>query len=103
LELDGEVVERVDPHIAAVAPPPKLSAGKKALGIAASIFGAGIGAFVIKPFGASLLWPVALIGIAWFILAKCKIEAPAIPMVAVLLGHTGWMVVGHASQSQGLL
>jgi hypothetical protein len=87
----------------AVAPPPKLSAGKKALGIAASIFGAGIGAFVIKPFGASLLWPVALIGIAWFILAKCKIEAPAIPMVAVLLGHTGWMVVGHASQSQGLL
>jgi hypothetical protein len=44
-----------------------------------------------------LLWPVALIGIAWFILAKCKIEPPAIPMVAVLLGHTGWMVAGHVT------
>jgi hypothetical protein len=98
--VGGPIPRLTDP---AVAPPRKLSAGKKALRIAlhiaASIFVAGIGAFVLMVFG-ELLWlllPVALIGIAWFILAKCKIETPAIPMVAVLLGHTGWMVVGLAS------
>src|SRR5262245_7815679 len=90
------VAERliVDPAVAQL---PKESAGRKAVGIGTSIVGALIGMLAVRAFGTWLLWPAALIGIAWFILVKCKIEAAAVPMVAVLLGHTAWMVVGHVS------
>jgi hypothetical protein len=78
--------------------PKEESTGKKVLGIGASILGAVIGIVVVRTFGmATLIWPAALIAIAWFVLAKCKVEAAAVPMLAVLIGHTGWMIVGHVT------
>jgi hypothetical protein len=79
-------------------PPAKESMGRKALGIGGSILGAIIGIAAVRTFGvAVLIWPAALIAIAWFVLAKCKVEAEAVPMLAVLIGHTGWMIVGHVT------
>src|SRR5262245_24861596 len=72
------------------------SFGKKALRGVGSLFGLLIGFVGFKVLGATLVWPAALIGITWFILAKCKVETVAVPMLAVVVGHTGWMIVGHA-------
>jgi GYF domain 2 len=79
-------------------PPAEQSTGRKVLGIAVSILGAVIGIVVVRTFGvATLIWPAALIAIAWFVLVKCNVEAAAVPMLAILLGHTGWMIVGHVT------
>ena len=78
-----------------VAPAQKESLGRRILGIAAAIGGALIGTLAVRAFGGLLLWPAALIGISWLILWKCKVEPAGVPMLAVLIGHTGWMIVGH--------
>jgi hypothetical protein len=76
--------------------PVKESGSKKALGIAASIFGALIGLFAVKAFGWTLIiWPVGLIGVTWLILARCNVNSAAVPMLAFVIGHTAWMIVGH--------
>jgi hypothetical protein len=56
--------------------------------------GAVIGIGAVKIFGAAFIWPAALVGVAWFILAKCQVESRAIPMLAIIIGHTGWISVG---------
>lgn len=71
--------------------------GKKVLKIGGAIFGAVIGSLGVTVLGGTLIWPAALIGITWFILTKCKVESVAVPMLAFVVGHTGWMVVGHAT------
>src|SRR5262245_29559616 len=71
----------------------KEGVGKKVLKIGGAIFGT-VGVTVL---GATLIWPAALIGITWFILTKCKVESVAVPMLAFAVGHSGWMVVGHAT------
>lgn len=77
-------------------PPKPESMGRRVLGIAVSLVGAGIGIAAVKIFGMMLFWPAALIGITWFILAKTKVEPVAVPMLAIMIGHTGWMLVGNA-------
>jgi len=74
-------------------PTTKEGVGKKVLKIGGAIFGT-VGVTVL---GATLIWPAALIGITWFILTKCKVESVAVPMLAFAVGHSGWMVVGHAT------
>jgi hypothetical protein len=71
--------------------------GQKVLKIGGAIFGAVIGYLGVTVLGGTLIWPAALIGITWFILTKCKVESVAVPMLAFVVGHTGWMVVGHAT------
>jgi len=61
----------------------------------ATIAGAAIGFAFSKFFGAVLFVPAVLIGITWFILSKSKVPRIAIPMMAVFIGQTLWMVVGH--------
>src|SRR5262245_6383035 len=78
-------------------PPANEGFGKKALRIVATLFGAALGGVGINVLGATLVWPAALIGITWFILAKCKVQSVAVPMLAFVIGHTGWMIVGHAT------
>lgn len=77
--------------------PPKESLAKKTLGIVASLFAWLIGYIAFRYYGTTFLWPAALIGGAWFILAKCKVEPVAVPMLAFVIGHTGWVIVGHAA------
>jgi hypothetical protein len=68
---------------------------RRALVIAAWIAAACIGTIAAVIFKGSFLWPAALGGIAWFTLSRCNVESAAVPMLAVLLGHTGWMLVGY--------
>jgi hypothetical protein len=63
--------------------------------IAAWIAGAVIAMAAVGAFKWSFAWPAGLGAIAWFTLRRCKVEPAALPMLAVLLGHTGWMVVGY--------
>ena len=77
-------------------PTAKESVAKKALRILGSLVGATIGYVAVIKLGATIIWPAALIGITWFILVKCKVESVAVPMLAVVIGHTGWMMVGYA-------
>jgi GYF domain 2 len=79
------------------APPKKQSIARQILGIGLSIVAALVGMAAVRFFGiANLMWPVVLIGITWFILVKCKVDPAAVPMLAVVIGHTGWMIVGFA-------
>jgi hypothetical protein len=74
------------------------NARKKARGksVVLSLIGWLVGWIAIKAFGFTIIWPAALIGITWGVLAKCKVESAAIPMLAVMIGQTGWMMVGLA-------
>jgi hypothetical protein len=70
------------------------SAGKKALRTVGLLFAALIGWFAVSALGG--VGPATLIVITWFILAKCKVESVAVPMLAFVIGHTAWMIVSHA-------
>jgi hypothetical protein len=78
-------------------PPASESFGKKALRVVGTIFGAALGSVGFTVLGGTLIWPAALIGITWFTLAKCKVESVAVPMLAFIIGHTGWMIVGNVT------
>src|ERR1700730_8136005 len=50
------------------------SVPNKAVRIGGTIIGGLIGWLAVKALGSTLIWPAALIGVTWFILAKCKVE-----------------------------
>lgn len=56
-----------------------------------------VGAALVRIFGTLFFWPAALISLAWLLLAKYKVDKVLIPMLAIVLGHTGWMLVGHSA------
>jgi hypothetical protein len=78
-----------------LAPAPTDEEGVKAATIAAWIAGVVVATAAAVAFGGSFTWPAGLGAVAWFILRQCKVEPAALPMLAVLLGHTGWMLVGY--------
>lgn len=55
-----------------------------------------IGFLVVKASGWTLIWPSVLIGLSWLLLTKRKVEPVAVPMLAVVIGHTAWIIVGNA-------
>ena len=59
-----------------------------------SIGSALVGIALAKAFGATFWMPAALIALAWFVLSKMRAHELMIPMLAFMLGHTTWMVVG---------
>jgi hypothetical protein len=70
---------------------------RKALTITAWIVAACLGTVAAVVFKALIMWPAAFGAIAWFTLGRCKVPPPALPMMAILLGHTGWMLVGYVT------
>jgi hypothetical protein len=93
--------EPIAPEAAPESTVPKPAAQGTAVGkvfrTGAPLIGAVIGITIAQAFGSSLLWPIGLTALAWFILTKSKVEQPAIPMMAVLFGHTSWMLIGHGA------
>jgi hypothetical protein len=42
-----------------------------------------------------IFWiPLLHVSMTWLILAKCKVNGAILPMLAILIGHTTWMLVG---------
>ena len=70
------------------------SVGQRALGILASIVGIGLGIYT----GMELLWPLALIGVTWWLAAKLVPEEKqiVIPTFAVQCGHALYMSLNFA-------
>jgi hypothetical protein len=63
--------------------------------VAAWIAAGCIGSAVALLLIGNILLPVALVAIAWFMLYKCRVEPVGVPMLAVVLGHTAWMLGGY--------
>lgn len=74
--------------------PKEESGWRKAAGIAASLGGAVIGIALSKALGATFWIPAAAIGCAWWALSKLKAPSWAVPMLAIVIGHTTWIIVG---------
>jgi hypothetical protein len=64
--------------------------GERTLAIAAGLISFGLA----KTLGGVFWLPTLLISITWFILRKCKVSEAIVPMVAILIGHTVWMLIG---------
>jgi hypothetical protein len=81
---------------------PKTKREKKWWEYPLSLLGGLVGLVLARVFGGSFYLPAALIGVTWFILVKCKTKPVAVPMLAIVIGHTGWVVVGNvAAYSMG--
>jgi hypothetical protein len=97
----GAPVARLDRRDPAPARPqssaPAEGGRPRSLTIAAWIAAACVGTVAAVVFKALIMWPAAFGVIAWFTLGRCKVPPPAVPMMAILLGHAGWMLVGYVS------
>jgi hypothetical protein len=60
------------------------------------IGGGSLSTVLARNFGPVLWMPAALIAITWLILAKCKVNRVIAPMLAILIGHTAWGLIGFS-------
>jgi hypothetical protein len=76
---------------------PAQSTTRKMVERGAAILASVIGIALGKAFGAIFWLPTLLVSIAWFVLTKAKVSNILTPMLAILIGHTGWMLIGFAT------
>ena len=92
----GAPAARRDPAPAHPYPPAPLEDERPgALVVAAWIAAGCIGAVAAVALIGNMLLPAALVGIAWLTLYKCRVEPAGVPMLAVVIGHTAWMLAGY--------
>jgi GYF domain 2 len=77
-------------------PPEKKRPGKwKAFGWYILTIGVGLPIAALTRALGPIFWiPSLHVSITWLILAKCKVNGAILPVLAILIGHTSWMLVG---------
>jgi len=90
---------RRSPQADARPAPGKKSPSKwKAFGWYALTIGVGLPLSGLTRALGPIFWiPSLHIAITWLILAKCKVNGAILPMLAILIGHTSWMLVGFSA------
>jgi GYF domain 2 len=82
-----------------IAPAPKKNhtSAWKTFGRYLLTIGSGlIGAALARSLGPVFWTPGLLIFLTWLALEKCRITRAIVPMLAILIGHTAWMLVGFS-------
>jgi hypothetical protein len=78
------------------APSPELpeSTKSKVTGWVGSAVGIIIGIGLSRALGANFWIPALAVSVTWWLLSKFKVNAPLIPVLAIFIGHTLWIVIG---------
>jgi hypothetical protein len=76
--------------------PQKASGGNKVLGMVGTIGGLVVGVAAGRLLGAPFWIPAIAIVIIWALLKKWKVAPNLVPVLAIFLGHTVWIVAGLA-------
>ncbi len=72
----------------------KPSSNRKILNYGGAAAGAVLGIVLSRVFGIAFWLPAILIGGAWLLLAKLKVASHLVPVLAIVIGHTLWIVSG---------